>query len=136
KEANAKIQALAAQARNADAEERAQLDTTLRTLHLALAQKRRATEENLRNREVTLLRDSYQRIRREIARYAQEHGITLVRRTMRQSDHARLLESQNPQDVIKALNQDVIYVADSCPDISQAILDQLLKQQNVEAISQ
>ncbi|MCA9057955.1 MAG: OmpH family outer membrane protein [Planctomycetaceae bacterium] len=136
KEANAKIQALAAQARNADAEERAQLDTTLRTLHLALAQKRRATEENLRNREVTLLRDSYQRIRREIASYAQEHGITLVRRTMRQSDHARLLESQNPQDVIKALNQDVIYVADSCPDISQAILDRLLKQQNVEAISQ
>ncbi|MCA9065763.1 MAG: OmpH family outer membrane protein [Planctomycetaceae bacterium] len=131
-----RLEELNVSAQKADGEERTRLNAELREASAALEAKQRALREQLRRQEMEALRSSFQRTRKQIADYASEEGILLVRRATRQNEKGRMLESDNPQDVIAAINQDVVYVADDCPDISEIIIERLKRQFEAESAAE
>jgi Skp family chaperone for outer membrane proteins len=83
-----------------------------------------ATKE-LRQREAEVYQKMYERIADEVARYAKANDIRIVRRADLSSQRDKQADDVDPQEIIKRLNQDIVYIERDAFDITDAILERL-----------
>ncbi|MEZ6063547.1 MAG: M56 family metallopeptidase [Planctomycetaceae bacterium] len=68
---------------------------------------------------------AFRRVRDAIAAYARENGIQIVRRARIGREQQARLDSDDPQAIIQAMNEPVLYIADEGMDITDAVLERL-----------
>lgn len=120
------LQALAEQCKQAPASERAILQVRLAERKARMEVDRTTIREKFKQREADNYLSMYKKVKKAIADHAKENGIRIVRRaTLR--EQKRKLESGDPQTILQALNQQILYVADENIDISDAVIKRLTK---------
>jgi beta-lactamase regulating signal transducer with metallopeptidase domain len=92
---------------------------------LEMQQRIRAKQKELLNEEALAYHEAFERIRTEVARYAQEHGIRQVRRSQAVVRDDEPIDLQDRQAVLARLNRDIIYSAPQQIDITEAIIERL-----------
>ena len=114
-----------------DHSERDRLQRQAQDATATMESKRQSLKSTALERETELYRKTYERIRAAVADYARDNGIRIVRR--KQAAVAERMDAApNPQDMIRLMNQDVIFNADEPRDITEPVL-QLLKARAAEA---
>ncbi len=87
---------------------------------------RQVMQKNFLNREAAIYEFVYNKIKAEIAAYAKEHRIRIVRRFIRPRKQEKPSDSSsNPRDILRRMNQDVLYVERDDFDITDEILKRL-----------
>jgi Skp family chaperone for outer membrane proteins len=108
----------------ADQKLRDQTHRTIVDAKVNLESKQQKLKNTALDREAELYRVTYERIRSAVADYARDNGIRIVRR--KQAAVAERLEgAPNPQEMIRLMNQDVIFNADEPRDITEPVLELL-----------
>jgi beta-lactamase regulating signal transducer with metallopeptidase domain/Skp family chaperone for outer membrane proteins len=80
----------------------------------------------MRQREAELYQKIYDRIRAEVARYAKEHRIRIVRRAdLSAQREEQSTDSTDPQEIIKRMNQEIVFIERDELDITDAIFQRL-----------
>jgi beta-lactamase regulating signal transducer with metallopeptidase domain/Skp family chaperone for outer membrane proteins len=131
------LRSLSIRVRDADADgeagqkERDRLQREAQDATAALESKRESLKSLALERETGLYRETYERIRAAVADYARDNGIRIVKRKQAAVPE-RLDAAPNPQDMIRLMNQDVIFNADEPWDITEPVL-QTLKARAAEA---
>lgn len=85
---------------------------------------RQIMQKRFLRQEAELYHETYSRITAVVGEYAKANGIRLVQRADL-SDTRTKPESDDPQEILKRINQDVVYVERDEIDITQAILKRL-----------
>jgi Skp family chaperone for outer membrane proteins len=129
------LRSLSTQMRDAEGkaspEVRDRLQRAAQDATASMEAKRQTLRNSALERETELYRVTYERVRAAVADYARDHGIRIVRR--KQAAVAERLDAApNPQEMIRLMNQDVIFNADEPRDITGPVL-QLLKARDAEA---
>jgi beta-lactamase regulating signal transducer with metallopeptidase domain/Skp family chaperone for outer membrane proteins len=105
-------------------DERQRLNDEAKILGASIEVERESRKNLTLEREAELYRVTYERIRAAVADYARDNGIRIVRR--KQAAVAERLDAApNPQDMIRLLNQDVIFNSDEPRDITDPVLELL-----------
>ena len=123
------IESLTKQKAEADGDEDAELGAKIAEAHARIRVETETMRNKLRNQEAQLYARVFRRIKKAIAEHAQENGIHIVRRATKGSERERKLDSGNPQDIIQAMNEEVLYIADERMDITQAVFERLTAEE-------
>ncbi len=110
---------------DSDHSERDRLQRQAQDATATMESKRASLKSLALERETGLYRETYERIRAAVADYARDNDIRIVRRKQAAVPE-RLDAAPNPQDMVRLMNQDVIFNADEPRDITEPVL-QLLK---------
>jgi Skp family chaperone for outer membrane proteins len=108
-------------------EERDRLQRAAQDATAGMEAKRQMLRNSALERETELYRETYERVRSAVADYARENGIRIVRRKQAAVPE-RLDAAPNPQEMIRLMNQDVIFNADEPRDITEPVLELLKKR--------
>lgn len=105
-------------------------ELTERQVRLELDVKRRRQELAVRESENHAA--IFRKVRSAIAGYAKEHGIKIVRRATTAKAVDEMLSSTDPGTVVKAMQAEVLYVADDSIDITDEVLERIEAEASAE----
>jgi hypothetical protein len=91
--------------------------------------------------EMQLLQKIYNKVTAEVAKYAKEHEIKIVRRIIRTVPHKKEIEENNPKkilesdpkEILRRMNQEVVYIESIELDITEDILERLQPKTKVSS---
>jgi beta-lactamase regulating signal transducer with metallopeptidase domain/Skp family chaperone for outer membrane proteins len=121
-----KLAALLEKQRTTNDEQLAKLlESELASDQLEMQKRIAAKRREFLNEEALAYHEAFERIRAEVARYAQEHGIRQVRRTQSVVRDDEPIDLQDRQALLARLNRDIIYIAPQQIDITKAVIERL-----------
>ena len=101
------------------------IERTLQELAQGMQHEAQLSRQALIQEEATIYNEVYDQVVAEIARYAKENGIRLVRRSQSVVRRDEQIDPTDHQAVIKRMNRDIIYVESEQLDITDAIIARL-----------
>ena len=96
--------------------------------HAKMQAEMAGVRRRLKTEEAKIYVAVYKKVRQAIADHAKENNIQIVRRATTSREQKKKLESGDPQAVMQAMNEQVLYIADDSIDITDAVLERLKKE--------
>ena len=84
-----------------------------------------ASQQKHLRKEAQVYQRIYNKIIGEVAKYAKERGIKIVRRINRAAQRKKEIETSDPREILRRINQEVIYIESNELDITEDILKRL-----------
>jgi Skp family chaperone for outer membrane proteins len=84
-----------------------------------------ARREELLRREAEIYEKTYDKIAAEVARYAKQNGIRIVRRVCLAAQREEKRRLGDPKEILQRINQDIVYIERDELDITEDILKRL-----------